>query len=94
MQNLVVYRQSVILSTKKWGSPHRKDGNKWNRVRYFKILCDRYDGSLRAAILRMRSETEKIRNAKKQPVWKCTMSATKVNKYLIYYLTCKRIQYN
>ena len=93
MRNLVAYRQSVTLSTGGWNYPRRKDGDNWNKIKNVGSICDRYDGSLRYAILRLEEKMRRLRNKNNQPIWKCRMSARKVGKYRVYYLTCKRIRH-
>lgn len=95
MRNMVVYRQSVTLSTVRWNVPYRKDGEKWVPIEYKNSLSirDKHDGSLRGAIIKMKKQMEKMAHPNNQPIWNCTMSSKKKGDYRIYYLICKRIPY-
>jgi hypothetical protein len=91
MRDLVVYRQSLTLATKKWNLPYRKNNNKWDKVEHLGGLHDRHDGSLRGAIIKIKTKMEKMRHGNNLPTWKCRMTNKKTGEYMIYYLTCKRI---
>jgi len=90
MRNLVAYRQSLTLATKKWNMPHRKDGENWVPIKREHIMnvCD---GVLRGAILKMKRKLGKMRHPNSNPVWDCTMSSKEKGGYRIYYLICKKI---
>ena len=84
---LLVYRQVLTKSTKKWHEPKRKNGEKWVPIKDSgsSLLNDKYDGSFRGAIIKMKDLL------KKTGKWKCSISSTQTRFYRTYILVCRRI---
>lgn len=84
--NLLVYRQTVTLSTGKWNVPRRKDGEKWVPIEYSRSLSLRHrdDNSFRGAIIKMKNKMEKM------GIWRCSIQSDKYGNYRIYTLVCKK----
>ena len=98
MRSLVIYKQSLTISTAKWNYPYRKDGEKWIAVERKRLLplYSKHDSTfLRGAIYRMKKAMEKMRAKNNRPIWNCKLSSKKVAGYNVYYLACERtILYN
>jgi len=89
MRNLVVYRQSLTISTGKWNVPCRKEKEGWVFIGYAQVasLYDYYvKNSFPLAIIKMKKIIEK------SAIWNCKMTSKQASGYRIYHLICKRIR--
>lgn len=82
---LLIYRQTLTLATRRWNMPRRKKGEQWVPIKLINLpsLRDKYDGSLRGAIIKIK---DKLREIGK---WECFMRSTQSNGYRIYTLVCR-----